>query len=106
MLIVNNTQKRSLEEQVAYLTNLVSAILTSNEILAKFGIRVVGQVATESDLNEQFPASEYTGEYGDAVLVGPDAPYDYYVFTRPFSGQTHGEWLNIGVFPAPGPDGP
>lgn len=71
-------------------------------VLAEFGITVQGQVADERDLPD--PAT-YWGEYGDAYIVGTEAPYEYYIFTRAFEGDITPQWFDIGVFPQPGPTG-
>ena len=72
-------------------------------VLAEFGIKVIGQVDDYEDLPD---AAEYDGDYGDAFLVGTEAPYDYYIFTRAFEGDETPQWFDLGVFPQPGPQGP
>ena len=59
----DGTTLRNLEEQVQYLTNYHDV----NQGLAQWGIRVVGQVDTASELPDP---STYDGEYGDAIAVG------------------------------------
>ena len=84
---------RNLESQVEFLTQQVAAHWNVDRIIAEFGIRVVGS----ADNPEEIPnAATYTGEYGDTYLVGYNAPYDAYIFTRPFEGQDEPQWFNIG----------
>ena len=92
----------NLEEQVQKNASDIQAIIDGNVVLGELGIRVVGQVDTETELPD--PAT-YLGAYGDAFLVGTDTPYNYYIFTRPFVGEDTPQWFNIGQFPVPGPQG-
>ena len=92
----------NLEEQVQKNASDIQAIIDGNVVLGELGIRVVGQVDTETALPD--PAT-YLGAYGDAYLVGAETPYNYYIFTRPFVGEDTPQWFNIGQFPVPGPQG-
>lgn len=92
----------NLEEQVQKNASDIQAIIDGNVVLGELGIRVVGQVDTETELPD--PAT-YLGAYGDAYLVGAETPYNYYIFTRPFVGEDTPQWFNIGQFPVPGPQG-
>lgn len=94
---------RNLQEQVLKNKIDIENILTSQKVLAEFGIKVVGYVETAEELPS---ASEYTGNYGDAYAVGLSTPYDYYVFTRPTNDIPEAHWFNIGKFPLEGPQGP
>ena len=69
--------------------------------LERAGIRVVGEEASASDLPDPIT---YSGELGDAYLIGTEPPYDMYVFTQPSVGETNFKWFNLGPFPA-GPQG-
>lgn len=71
-------------------------------MLNQFGIKVIGEVSSSSELPD---ASTYQGEYGDAYAVGTETPYELYIFTRQFSGNEGPIWFNIGRFPVPGPAG-
>ena len=86
---------RNLESQVAYLTEY----LEGNAIAAELGIKVVGEAESVSDI----PEGEY--DYGDAYMIGTEAPYYMYIWTR--ANGTHPEdyWFNVGQFPMPGPQG-
>ena len=73
-----------------------------DRVLADYGIRVVGKV----DFPEQLPAASlYTGAYGDAYIVGASEPYSFYIFTRPFTGETENQWFDLGVLAIQGPKG-
>lgn len=102
MIIINDKEYRNLEEQVQYNNERIERFIEGDEVLGRMGIKVVGQVATEDYLPN--PAT-YTGEFGDAYLVGDNAPYDYYIYTRPFEGQEDPQWFNLGQFPVAGPKG-
>lgn len=103
MLTIDGKQYRNLEEQVRKNKEDIQSIRDASEILNAFGIKVVGQV----DTNDKLPnPTEYSGEYGDAYLVGTETPYDYYIFTRPNDTHITAYWLNIGEFPLAGPQGP
>lgn len=103
MIKIGNKELRNLEEQVLWNKNRIEDILIGPEVLSSFGIKVVGQVTDEDELPD---AITYGGEYGDAYLVGAEEPYDYYIFTRPFQGETEPKWFNLGKFPVAGPQGP
>lgn len=103
MITINNKQYRNLEEQVQANKNDIARIIEGEELLARLGIKVVGQIATAEELPN--PAT-YTGTYGDAYLVGTESPYDYYIYTRPFEGEEDPQWFNLGPFPVAGPVGP
>ena len=102
MLITENKVLRNLQEQVAKNKSDISDILEAKAVIAEFGIRVVGEVDTEAELPDP---STYSGEYGDAYTVGIQAPYDYYIFTRPNDDIPQAHWFNVGQFPMPGPQG-
>lgn len=99
----NGVELRNLEEQVAANKDNIQAIIEGNLVLAKLGIRVVGQVDDATLLPDP---TTYNGIYGDAILVGTTSPYDYYIFTRPFVEGGSNQWFNIGNFPVAGPVGP
>lgn len=110
---MNNNKKigLGLERTVQWCVDNISNIYNTSEILSKFGIRVIDRLETEEDLLEHYPPETYAGEFGNAVLVGDETPFDYYIWTREFPDQIdpehpiNGEWLNIGQFPLEGPPG-
>lgn len=103
MIAIDGKELRNLEEQVLWNKNQIEAFKEGPEVLGNFGIKVVGQVIGERELPN---AKTYEGEFGDAYLVGATSPYDYYIFTRPFQGESDPKWFNLGEFPLPGPQGP
>lgn len=94
----------NIQEQVEKNKNDILDILMGAVVLGNFDIKVIGHVDEASELPDP---TEYDGEYGDAITVGTEAPYHYWVFTRPFEdqGQTEPSWFDVGIFPAPGPQG-
>lgn len=86
MLAFGNREFRNLQEQVLKNQQDIEAIEGGSMVIGEFGIKVIGQVTTP----EQLPDPEiYEGEYGDAYLVGTQAPYDYYIYTRAFEAQEY-----------------
>lgn len=102
MLTIDGKQFRNLEEQVRQNQSDIKYILEEEGVLNQFGIKVIGQVASSSQLPDP---STYQGEYGDAYAVGTETPYELYIYTRQFSGNEGPIWFNIGRFPVPGPQG-
>lgn len=102
MIIKDNYILRNLQEQVEANKNEIQDILKQQNVLNQFGIKVIGKTDDASKLPS---AITYQGEYGDAFAVGTKAPYDLYIFTRPFQDQIVNQWFNIGKFPVQGPKG-
>ena len=103
MFQLNNKEYRNLEEQVLKNKEEIARHWQVDRVLADFGITVLGRVNTEADL----PETE--GEnWGYAFLVGEEAPYQVYVWTRanPDAGEEVPYWLNIGSISIVGPEGP
>lgn len=103
MITIDGVKFRNLQEQVLKNQQDIKSIIDGNVVLGELGIKVVGQVVSVDRLPN--PES-YQGDYGDAYLVGFNPPYDYYIYTRPFTGETYAKWFNLGEFPLPGPQGP
>ena len=80
----------------------VDAHYNEDRVLADYGIRVVGKADTVNDLP---PVQDYPGTFGDAYIVGLNPPYDFYIYTRPFEGETENQWLDIGLLAIEGPQG-
>lgn len=95
----DGTILRNLEEQVQYLTDYHDV----NQGLAQWGIRVVGQVATVEELDE---IDTSTLEYGDAIAVGTEAPYSFYIWTRASIEGQPAYWFPFGEISIVGPEGP
>ena len=102
MLKFGNKEFRNLQEQVLRNMKNIQDIMDGTTVLAEFGIKVIGHVNSAADLPDP---ETYEGEYGDAYVVGTEEPYNYYIFTRAFEGDETPQWFNLGVFPAPGPQG-
>ena len=102
MIVKDNYILRNLQEQVEANKNEIQDILKQQNVLNQFGIKVIGKTDDASKLPS---AITYQGEYGDAFAVGTEAPYDLYIFTRPFQDQIVNQWFNIGKFPVQGPKG-
>ena len=105
MIIVNGVELRNLEEQVQKNKEDIAAHYNVDRVLADFGIRVVGQVATAANL----PSEEtYVGDYGNAYAVGTSSPYSFYIWTRADvdAGHPNDYWFNIGPLGIVGPTGP
>ena len=111
MLKINEKRGLGLERTVQWCVDNIDNIYETSEILSKFGIRVIDNLPNQAELLLRYPPATYTGEFGNAVLVGTATPYNYYIWTREFPDQidpenpVNGEWLNIGQFPLPGPKG-
>ena len=115
MIIYNNTILANLQEQVKLNMDNIKALADGALTLGEFGIRVIGQSANVADLpdpayypgtQENPPTPEQvTASYGDAFAIGTQEPYTFYIFTRAFDNSLIPQWMNVGVFPAPGPKG-
>lgn len=98
MFEFNNREYRSLQEQVKYNSELIAEHYKIDRVLADLGIKIMGQVDTVDDLPETPTGGAEA--YGEAYALGAEAPYQFYVWTRP------GEWFNIGQIAIAGPQGP
>lgn len=107
MITFNGKEYRNLEEQVLENMQAIKEIHDIGLLLAQLGIKVVGQVDTEAELPDatEYYADDRENHYGDAYAVGSTTPYYFYLFTRPFEGETDPKWFSIGRFPLPGPKG-
>ena len=92
----------NLQQQVGKNKKDISDLWATKFALERAGVRVVGEETSASNLPNPIT---YPGEYGDAYLVGAEPPFDMYVFTQPSVGETNNKWLNLGPFPAAGPQG-
>ena len=92
--------KRNLEGTVKWCVDHITGFLDGTETVNNFGIKILG-VLTDISLA---PTLDY--QYGDAYAVGTSTPYTYWVYTRSGIEAIDGSFVNIGVFPAVGPQGP
>jgi len=98
MLKYGNRELRNLEEQVEQNAQDIEDFKNGNQTIAEFGITVVGILKSALELPDQ-------GEdYGDAYLIGTQAPYDMRVWTRDVANNT-AKWVDLGQFPLAGPKG-
>lgn len=100
-IIVDGKIIRNLQEQVYKNKQDITDIQQMEIALNAYGIKVVGQVEQESDIPDDF-----SGDYGDAYLVGEEAPYDVYVWTRPNDDNPEDHFVDIGPIAVIGPQGP
>lgn len=102
MITIDNVQYRNLEEQVKKNMDDIKYILEEEGVLNEFGIKIVGQITSSSQLPDP---DTYQGEYGDAYAVGTSTPYILYIYTRANGTHPNDYWFNIGQFPLAGKDG-
>ena len=99
----------NLENQVLKNKEDIYTLQHASQILASFGIKIVGHV---DDINN-LPSVEYykehypTWDYGDAYTVGAQAPYNFIILTRADEEHAFDYWFNFGtIVGAAGPQGP
>ena len=101
MLVYNNKEYRNLQEQVQKNKADIEDWKSKQETLANWGIRIVGQIESESDLPE-----DYEGEYGDAYQVGTGDSAKYFAWIRPTTEVDKDHWMDMGSLSIAGPQGP
>ena len=101
MLSFGNKEFRNLEEQVQKNKADIEDWKSKQETLANWGIRIVGQIESESDLPE-----DYSGEYGDAYQVGTGDSAKYFAWIRPTTEVAKDHWMDMGSLSIAGPQGP
>lgn len=99
MIKVGDKYLRNLEEQVQYLTDYHDV----NQGLVQWGIRVIGQVDTVEELDN---IDTTNLEYGDAVAVGTESPFFFYIWTRASIEGNPAYWFPFGEINTIGPEGP
>lgn len=97
---MNVSEYRNLAEQVEKNKQDILKHFQRDEILADFGIRIIGQV----DSPEELP--ETAAEYGDAYAVGTQSPFNYYIWTRANNLSPVDYWFDFGEIAIAGPQGP
>ena len=104
MFQLNNKEYRNLEEQVLQNKQDIARHYNIDRVLADFGITVLGRV-NSFDVIADIDEGE---NWGYGYLVGEEAPYEVYVWTRanPDVGKDAPYWLNIGSISIVGPVGP
>ena len=107
----------NLEKQVQKNKEDIEYIINEEGALNQFGLRVVGQVDTISDMPtiQAYKQSNPNWEYGDAFMVGASKEEatvvdvdnaTLLVLTRANTVYPNDFWMNLGKFPKPGPVGP
>lgn len=97
---MNVYEKRNIAEQVLKNKEDILKHFQRDEILADFGIRIIGQLQSPEELPSR------GGEYGDAYAVGTKSPFDYYIWTRANNISPVDYWFNFGEIAIAGPQGP
>ena len=95
----------NLQQQVQKNKEDIARHYAIDRALTNFGIKIVGREYTADNLPDP---ETYAGTYGDAYAVGAEAPYTYYIFTRPDPNQgiATSYWLDVGQISVQGPEGP
>lgn len=108
MLKFGNQEFRNLEEQVKWNKDMIVGIVNQSISLAAFGIREMAHVDEASQIPtvEQYKTKNPNWEYGDAFSSGLTPPYRFWVLTRKDDTHTADYWFDLGLFPAPGIQGP
>ena len=107
----------NLEKQVQKNKEDIEYIINEEGALNQFGLRVVGQVETISDMPtiQAYKQSNPNWEYGDAFMVGASKEEAtvvdvdkaiLLVLTRANTKYPTDFWMNLKEFPKPGPVGP
>lgn len=106
----------NLEKQVQKNKEDIEYIINEEGALNQFGLRVVGQVETISNMPtiQAYKESNPNWEYGDAFMVGKSIEDStvvdvekatLLVLTRANTVYPSDFWMNLGEFPKPGPKG-
>lgn len=105
MLKYGNKEFRNLQEQVEENARDIDDILTNNLALSTYGLKVVEEFPTRISFNRWEMEHVHDHEYGDAVIIGTQEPYDMLVWTRGGTTIPEDHWFELGQFPMPGPTG-
>ena len=97
---MNTYEKRNIAEQVEKNKQDILKHFQRDEVLADFGIRIIGQLATKEELPES------AAEYGDAYAVGTQSPFNYFIWTRANNLSPVDYWFEFGEIAIAGPQGP
>lgn len=103
MFKYKNKEYRNLTEQVSKNEFDILRLLEGDATLAQFGLKVVNLSSTAPTVKPT-PIEGDENVFGYAWLVGSGPSYQMYVWTRT-ERNLDGEWVNIGQFPMPGPQG-
>lgn len=100
---MNTTEYRNLAEQVLKNKNDILKHFKQADVLADFGIRIIGQLESKTELDE-VPTTDL--QYGDAYAIGTQSPFDYYIWTRANNQSPEDYWFEFGKITIAGPQGP
>lgn len=100
---MNTSEFRNLAEQVQKNKDDILKHFKGAEILADFGIRIIGSVLTKEEL-DAIPTAGL--QYGDAYAVGTQSPFTYYIWTRANNISPVDYWFDFGTIAIAGPRGP
>lgn len=103
MFKYKDKEYRNLAEQVSKNEFDILRLLEGDATLAQFGLKVVNLSST-APIVKPTPIEGDENVFGYAWLVGSSPSYQMYVWTRT-ERNLDGEWVNIGQFPMPGPQG-
>ena len=103
MFKYKNNEYRNLTEQVNKNQFDILRVLEGSTTLNQFGLKVVN-ISTTAPIVKPDPIEGDESVFGYAWLVGSGPSYQMYVWTRT-ERNLDGEWVNIGQFPMPGPQG-
>lgn len=103
MFKYKNKEYRNLTEQVSKNEFDILRLLEGDATLAQFGLKVVN-ISSTAPIVKPTPIEGDEHVFGYAWLVGTGPSYQMYVWTRT-ERNLDGEWVNIGQFPMPGPQG-
>lgn len=106
MRICGDVVARTPLEQIQKNKDDIEYMLNVEGTLNSYGIKVVGQVVSDSDLPDPSNFETWPYNYGDAFAVGAAEPYTFYIWTRAYGEFLKDRWFNVGTLAVEGPQGP
>lgn len=100
---MNANEYRNLTEQVQKNKEDILHHFQRDEVLADFGIKIIGQL---SNTDELYALPTDNLNYGDAYAVGVQSPFNYYIWTRANNISPTDYWFDFGEISIVGPAGP
>lgn len=100
---MNVADKRGAVEQILENKENILKHFKRDEVLADFGIRIIGQLET---VDELYLVPQEGLQYGDAYAVGAQSPFTYYIWTRANNLSPSDYWFDFGEIAIAGPQGP
>lgn len=100
----NNKEDLNLQQQVEKNKRDIAAHYEIDRTLADYGIKIIGFYDTiENAINDL--GNPYDGPYGNAVGIGAQAPYTFYIWTRANNISDFDYWQDVGELAVVGPAG-